>query len=576
MRSLVCTLFVLASAAARAQAPANVDGFVRAEGTRFTVHGQPFTVVGANVAVMHGRAQRERMPETLAAAAADGATVVRVWALGEYPSDAPAWARDYAFRIGPDGWVEESFAHLDRVLVTARELGLRVIVVLANRWGDYGGIPAYLQWAGHEPLGRHPPALALTAFYEGEEHEARYREHVRRVVGRVNALTGLPYRDDPTIFAWELINEAEGAGAIGEEAMLRWMDRQARFVRKLDPAHMIAAGHIGYSRRRDRALWARACALEPISYCDSHAYPLRNGRVRTRQGLARWIDDRVALARHVGKPLLFGEIGVPAERRAVHGVPRARWLSAFFERALRGGAAGAMVWAYLPSEARPRTYAIYAHGERARQTRDLRRAVARVARRARRGLPRVRPLPASDAPLFDPTVRLRGPATVHDRWTPAEDGALLLRIDPRAFERAEFEGAGVHDGEPGLPHFYGAGAGFVSYRVRLPRELGSLTVRLRTSSELPGAGGSVSDADVSTLTIAIDDVVIGTLTAPPDDGMGAWVELTVSDPAVLRAIAARRGVRRLEIRAGTEGAGGVCLYATTETGEPVGVELRAR
>jgi len=38
-----------------------------------------------------------------------------------------------------------SFAHLDRVLVAAWARRLRVIVVLANRWSDYGGFPRYLR-----------------------------------------------------------------------------------------------------------------------------------------------------------------------------------------------------------------------------------------------------------------------------------------------------------------------------------------------------------------------------------------------------------------------------------------------
>lgn len=578
-RAAIVLLVLLDAAGARAQPPPIADGgFVRAEGTRFVVEDRAFSVVGANAAVMHGRAQRATMRETLSAAAADGLSVVRVWALGEYPSDAPAWAREYAFRVGADGWVEESFEHLDRVLAEARRLGLRVVVVLANRWGDYGGVPAYLRWAGVEPPERHVPPLGLTAFWDHAECEARYREHARRVVLRVNGVTGVAYRDDPTIFAWELINEAEGAGAAGEEAMLRWMDRQARFLRELDPRHMISAGHIGYSRRRDRALWARACALEAVSYCDSHAYPLRSGRVRTAALLSRWIDDRVQLAHHgVGKPLLFGEIGVPADRRVVHGRPRARWLSLFLERVLADGAAGAMAWTYLPSEARQRTYAIYAHGESAASTMDLRRALARAASRARRRPPRVesRAVRADrgDALLFDPTVRARGPGDLHAEWTD-EGEASVLYVDPLAFDAARFEGTGTFDGASGIAHFYGAGAGSVSYRLRLPRDLETLTVRLRVSSELPGAGGGASEADTSTLTIAIDGVDLGTVVAPPDDGVGAWIELEVS-AETLRSLP-RGGARRLEIRASEAGAGGVCIYARTERGEPAGIQLHAR
>lgn len=564
----------LVAAPAAAQPPIEDGAFVATDGPRFVVDGEPFHVVGANAAVMHGRAHREAMPRTLAAAAADGLGVVRVWALGEYPADAPNWVRRYAFRIGPDGWVEESFAHLDAVLAEARRLNLRVVVVLANRWGDYGGTAQYLRWAGHPVTQRSPPPLALGPFWTSPRIEALYRAHVRRVVTRTNAITGVPYAEDPTIFAWELMNEAEAAGAAGEREMLAWLERQAAFVQALDDNHLVSAGHIGYWRRSERRLWRRVCALEPVDYCDSHAYPLRPGRVRSAAALARWIDDRVQLAQHVvGKPLLFGEVGVRTDRLRVHGRPRTRWLDRFLRRTLANGAAGALIWTYLPSHGARRTYGVYATGARVRQTRDVRRTLARHARLARRRRPRsINPRlgpERGDAPLFDATVRLAGARRPRDGWV-----GDTLRIDPRRFARARFETAGTWDGDPGPPHFYGGGAGEVRYRFRDPgHRPGALTVRLRASSELPGAGPGAGPEDVSPLTVRLDGVPLGTVTAPPDDGLGAWLELRVDDPAILARIP-RRPVHRLSIAASGEGAGGVCLYDADETGAPAGVVIR--
>ena len=35
----------------------------------------------------------------------------------------------------------------------------------------------------------------------------RYQDHVKTVLTRVNSINGYVYSEDPTIFAWELINE---------------------------------------------------------------------------------------------------------------------------------------------------------------------------------------------------------------------------------------------------------------------------------------------------------------------------------------------------------------------------------
>jgi hypothetical protein len=52
------------------------------------------------------------------------------------------------FRIGPEDFIEDAYVQLDRVLAAARVRQIRLIITLANYWGDYGGIPRYLAWAG--------------------------------------------------------------------------------------------------------------------------------------------------------------------------------------------------------------------------------------------------------------------------------------------------------------------------------------------------------------------------------------------------------------------------------------------
>src|SRR5580658_4936139 len=94
------------------------DGaFVTAARGRFTVQGQPFYFVGANLDPLHGEVNRARQDEILGAMQADGMLVGRVWALGEGPADAPEWYRKYELlRAGPDGFIEDSYRLLDRVL----------------------------------------------------------------------------------------------------------------------------------------------------------------------------------------------------------------------------------------------------------------------------------------------------------------------------------------------------------------------------------------------------------------------------------------------------------------------------
>lgn len=52
-----------------------------------------------------------------------------------------------------------------------------------------------------------PAGSSIEDFYTDERVKLIYRHNVCRLVNRVNSLTGVKYRDDPTIFSWDLINE---------------------------------------------------------------------------------------------------------------------------------------------------------------------------------------------------------------------------------------------------------------------------------------------------------------------------------------------------------------------------------
>jgi mannan endo-1,4-beta-mannosidase len=520
------------------------------------------------------------MERTLDAVRDDGLRVVRLWALGEREEGAPEWARDFAFRVGEEGWVEASFEHLDRAIAAARERDLRVIVVLANRWRDYGGLPQYLRWAGvpFDDVPGAPTDLELSRFWTCERCDALYRAHVRRVVGRVNSVTGVPYRDDPTIFAWELVNESS-AQPRAAASLVEWTQRAARFVRELDPNHMIAAGHIGYERASARSTWLAVQRLPEIAYADAHAYPTAYDRVRDPAELARFVDDRVQLAHHVArKPFVWGEFGFSTRARRVLGLPRARWYDAFLRASHRDGAAGALVWTYAPFEDRPREHGIHPDGEGARGTRDVRAVLARHASRWRSTPPEERNPSLGDAigetPLHVAAREVRGAPRVHDGW--ARDGSLHVPI--AGFARARFEAVGSETGGA-IAHLWGAGRGQVVYRFRAPPGPAPsfFSLSMSASSELPGRGIGATPEDGSRVAIRIDGERVGEIDLPPDDAIGRRVHLAIADRDLLARLFSRpRAAHELALEVVPEvGAEGLCLYGAATGAEPVPPEIAA-
>ncbi len=91
-------------------------------------------------------------------------------------------------------------------------------------------------------------------FYTNPEARRLYREHIEKVVTRRNTITGVLYRDDPTIFGWELMNEAQVITGRWAERRA-WIAEMSEYIKSLDPNHMVTPGAWGYRSAAERREW---------------------------------------------------------------------------------------------------------------------------------------------------------------------------------------------------------------------------------------------------------------------------------------------------------------------------------
>lgn len=460
--------------------------FVQTDGGRFVIDGKPFRFVGANVAVMYRDEDRARMPETLQQAARLGIKVVRVWASGEggpndvQPmSDFNDWPRTHFFRLKPGEWNEDQFVFLDRVIAEAGRNNLRVQLALTNWWRDTGGITQYLRWAGIEgadddkqPYGINKEKAML--FYTNETARRLYREHVEKIATRRNTVTGVLYRDDPTIFGYELMNEAQCLTGRWAERRA-WFNEMSTYLKSLDPDHPITPGDWGYRSAADRREWLADHALPNIDYCDVHNYPRDDGDsfVDSAKALEEFIQNRVAAAVALKKPLVLGEFGMSGD--GYKGLSPADWYRAFFDNAAREGASGAMFWILTPDPRR-------GYGVTYTTPRDA-ALMAEITGGAHLFASLVN---ASPPPVTLDTGKHLVPRQFaferneNDKAVQPEpnyqtDGTLLYRIWPNMVVRGRFEKLGGGDG-----YVWGAGAGYFEYVVPARKEyrrVGKILVR---------------------------------------------------------------------------------------------------
>ncbi|KAJ3680059.1 hypothetical protein LUZ60_016337 [Juncus effusus] len=85
-------------------------------------------------------------------------------------------------------------------------------------------------------------------FYDGEsglqKSPSVYDEHVfKTVLTRVNTLNNITYKDDPTIFAWELMRcTSDPSGSNLQD----WIQEMAFHVKSIDPFHLLEIGSEGF------------------------------------------------------------------------------------------------------------------------------------------------------------------------------------------------------------------------------------------------------------------------------------------------------------------------------------------
>ena len=345
-------------------APVDLDEFVQRDGDRFVLGGEEFRAAGSNnyrpmfldTAVVD---------QIMAAAADNDHPVLRAWAFTDIgdpddpttsidPQNATTYFQYWDAEAGApafnDG--ENGLEQLDRVVASAKEHGVRLVLPFVNNWGPFGGMDQYVQWAGAE---------YHSDFFTDEQIRGWYKDWVEHLLTRVNTVTGVAYKDEPTIMAWELANEprclASGKYEPGPDCdadmITAWATEMAAHVKSIDGNHLLGLGDEGWlCTGGGEGHWAYDCsqgvdghaiaAIEDIDMVGLHVYPDHWGT--SVDWSEQYILDHVALAEEVGKPVFIGEYGWRGSepRNAVFH----QWMSAFFE----AGGDVALYWLMQPRD----------------------------------------------------------------------------------------------------------------------------------------------------------------------------------------------------------------------------------
>ncbi|KAK2414943.1 mannan endo-1,4-beta-mannosidase [Trifolium repens] len=309
------------------------------KGNQFVVNDQPFYINGFNtywlMVFAADDSTKGKVTEVFKQASSFGMTVCRTWAFND-----GQWR---ALQKSPSVYDEDIFKALDFVVSEARKYKIRLILSLANNWEAYGGKAQYVKW-GKEA------GLNLTSdddFFSHPTLRSYYKAHVKTVLNRVNTLTNITYKEDPTIFAWELMNEPRcnsdpTEGFYGPSTPQRLQFNPNTYAQQVGTDFI----------RNHQVLGVDFASVH--MYADSWVSPqIADTHIPF---IISWMEAHIEDAeKYLGMPVVFTEFGVSSKDPGYNSSYRDTLISTVYSSILNstkkgGSGAGCLLWQVFPED----------------------------------------------------------------------------------------------------------------------------------------------------------------------------------------------------------------------------------
>ena len=309
---ILCLLVLILLSTVSAPAAEDTHGdFIYTSGMNLMLHGKSFRYVGTNTYYLMvysvSPTTRKHVDEVFDSAGKMGLKVMRTWAFNDGKRQ---WN---ALQTAPGEYKEDAFVGLDRVIAKAKERNIYLILTLVNNMNDYGGAKQYVDWSPTALMKEH------NEFFTDANVRQYYKDHIKAILTRVNTITGLEYRNDPAIMAWQLMNEPRVDNDLSGDILNNWIREMSDYVKTIDKNHLLMVGEEGFYANRNKYDWmmngsrgqdfVRDHSLPSVDIASFHLWPSSDKYNFDHEQIADWIKIHHEDAVKIGKPLILDEYG---------------------------------------------------------------------------------------------------------------------------------------------------------------------------------------------------------------------------------------------------------------------------
>ncbi|MBX7127311.1 MAG: cellulase family glycosylhydrolase [Cyclobacteriaceae bacterium] len=335
--------------------PVDKTGFVVVKGVGFEIDGKPYHYLGTNfwyglnLGSKGPGGNRDRLLRELDRLAGLGVMNLRVMAGSEGPDDEP-YRMLPSLQTAPGEYNADVLEGLDFLLDEMKKRDMKAVMCLNNFWNWSGGMAQYLVWAGAADSIPYPPPHPggdwskyqefTASFYSNAKAVELFNRHIEFMLKRKNSLSGLPYKNDPTIMSWELANEPRGVN--NQKDFRAWLEAVTALIRMHDPNHLITTGSEGKTSAESSGTdLALDHASKNIDYSTIHIWvqnwnyfdPMKATETY-EPALAyakKYLSDHVAIARTMGKPVVLEEFGISRDLNSYEASSAVTWRDQYYQ-----------------------------------------------------------------------------------------------------------------------------------------------------------------------------------------------------------------------------------------------------
>lgn len=309
------------------------QSFISVKGPKLMKGDQAYHFMGTNLwyainlASAGKGGDRPRLLRELDHLKSIGITNVRVMAASEGPSTEPGRMKP-ALQESPGQYNNDLLEGLDFLMVELAKRKIYAVVCLNNFWPWSGGMAQYYSWSKKNTPIPYPPIIDenewwtymefTSKFYTNRKAKKAFRSHLKKIINRTNSITGVIYKNDPTIMSWEIANEPRGMEKA--RAYRRWIRKTARFIKKMDRNHLLTIGSEGNTASPNGNDFYKDHKCKYIDYTTIHIWVQNWGWYDPLQvdstfesGVAQakhYINEHLAIAKKLNKPLILEEFGI--------------------------------------------------------------------------------------------------------------------------------------------------------------------------------------------------------------------------------------------------------------------------